>query len=260
MPYQRITLDLRPPLAVLRLTRAGEGNRLDGAAVQELAEACEALADDPRIRVVIVTGEGGVFSQGWDLSRLLDDGSPPTAARRERLLGHGFSFLAELPRPVIAAVNGDAFSAGLELALACDVRVASDDARFGLPETDLGMIPMAGGTQRLARLVGRGKALELLLTAEPIDAQEARRIGLVSWTAPRERLMDEAEDLAGRIAAKGPIATRMAKEAVHRGLDMPLGQALRYEMDLTILLQTTEDRAEGVRAFTEKRTPRFVGR
>lgn len=260
MPYERIALDLRPPLAVLRLVRAAEGNRLDAATIRELEAACGTVADEPAVRAVVLTGQGAVFSEGWDPSSLRAGAASPDEGRRERLLGHAFGFLAKLPCPVVAAVNGDALSGGLELALACDVRIAAEEARFGFPELDLGIIPLAGGTQRLARLVGRGKALEMLLTAQPIDAEEARRIGLVSWTAPRHRLMEEAEALAGRIAAKGPIATRLAKEAVHRGLDMPLDQALRYELDLTILLQTTEDRAEGVRAFLEKRPPRFTGR
>jgi enoyl-CoA hydratase len=171
-----------------------------------------------------------------------------------------FASLADLPRPVVCAIQGEALSAGLELALACDVRVAAEDARLGLPETKLGLIPMGGGTQRLARLVGRGKALEMILTGEPVDAQEALRIGLVSATAPRDKLAAEVEAIAGRIAERGPIAVRYAKEAVRRGLEMPLEQALRYETDLTIILQTTEDRTEGVSAFLEKRTPKFKGR
>ena len=260
MPYERIVLDLRPPLAVLQLARAAEGNRLDAATVDELAAACGRLREEPEVRAVILTGQGQVFSEGWDPSCLRAGAGSPEEARRARLLGHAFAFLAGLPCPVIAAVNGDAFSGGLELALACDVRVAAAEARFGFPELDLGIIPMAGGTQRLARLVGRGRALELLLTAEPVDAEAARRMGLVSWTVPRARLLEEAEALAARIAARGPIATRLAKEAVQRGLEMPLDQALRYELDLTILLQTTQDRAEGVRAFLEKRPPRFTGR
>jgi enoyl-CoA hydratase len=163
-------------------------------------------------------------------------------------------------QPVICALNGDATSAGLELALACDVRLAAQGARFTLPETAQGLIPMAGGTQRLARLVGRAHALRLLLLAEPIDAEEALRIGLVSAVFPPDNLIAEAEALAGRMASRGPIALRYAKEAVRRGLEQPLDQALRFETDLTVILQTTEDRAEGVRAFLEKREPKFKGR
>jgi len=139
------------------------------------------------------------------------------------------------------------------------LRVLPEEARFACPETGHGVIPWAGGTQRLPRIVGRGRALEMILTGEAVDAQEALRIGLVSQVLPRGRLLAGAEALAGRIADRGPIAVRYAKEAVSRGLDMTLEQALRYETDLTIILQTTEDRAEGVRAFLEKRTPRFKG-
>ncbi|MEX0785070.1 MAG: enoyl-CoA hydratase-related protein, partial [Dehalococcoidia bacterium] len=141
----------------------------------------------------------------------------------------------------------------------CDVRLAAEGARFSLPETGSGALPMAGGTQRLARLVGRGEALRLILLGEEIDAQEALRIGLVSGVYPKEQLLGEAEALAQRMASRGPIALRYAKEAVRRGLDQPLDQALRYETDLTVILQSTEDRAEGVRAFLEKREPKFKG-
>ena len=163
-------------------------------------------------------------------------------------------------QPVICAINGASVSAGLELALACDVRLASSDATFALPETAHGAIPMGGGTQRLARLVGRGEALRLILLGEEIDAEEAHRIGLVSSVVPAVGLATEAKALAETMASRGPIALRYAKEAVRRGLDQSLDQALRYETDLTVVLQSTEDRAEGVRAFLEKRDPKFEGK
>jgi enoyl-CoA hydratase len=260
MIYQTLVLERDHPIAHLRLHRPERGNLIDGLTVQELDAACRELNDDDAVRVVILTGEGDAFCRGWDLSTLDSERETPLEwGRREGLLGDPFGCLARLPRPVIAAVNGDAISAGLELALACDVRLAAEEARFACPETGHGVIPWAGGTQRLPRIVGRGKALEMMLTGEAVDAQEALRIGLVSQVTARERLLAEAETLAGRIAARGPIAVRYAKEAVSRGLDMTLEQALRYETDLTIILQTTEDRAEGVRAFLEKRTPDFRG-
>jgi enoyl-CoA hydratase/carnithine racemase len=157
-------------------------------------------------------------------------------------------------------MNGDAHGAGLELALACDIRVAAEGARFSLPETQMGLLPMAGGIQRLARLVGRGRALELVLSGDEIPAEEAHAIGLVNRIAPRERVFDEAIGLAERLAERGPLATGYAKEAVNRGIDMPLEQALRFETDLTVILQTTEDRAEGVSAFIQKRKPDFKGK
>jgi len=263
MPYQTIGLAKRDSVAYLSLHRPQQENRIDGQLLQELVAACEELNDDPRVRAVILSGgEASVFSLGWDLSLLTAEGPATALSRRSASgrLGHAFDCLSQLSRPVICAVNGDAISAGLELALACDVRLACPEARFALPETSWGLIPMGGGTQRLARIVGRGKALEMIMTTGAIDAGEAHRIGLVSQVVPRDRLMAEAEALAQRIAARGPLAVRYAKEAVARGLDMTLEQALRFETDLTIILQTTEDRAEGVRAFLEKRQPRFHGR
>jgi enoyl-CoA hydratase len=260
MIYQTLVLERDPPIARLRLHRPERGNLIDGLAVQELDAACRELNDDDAVRAVVLTGEGDAFCGGWDLSAFDPERETPLEwARREGLLGDPFGCLVRLAQPVIAAVNGDAISAGLELALACDVRLAAEEARFACPETGHGVIPWAGGTQRLPRIVGRGKALEMILAGEAVDAQEALRTGLVSQVTPRERLMAKAEALAGRIAARGPIAVRYAKEAVSRGLDMTLEQALRYETDLTIILQTTEDRAEGVRAFLEKRTPEFKG-
>ncbi|MDP2676019.1 MAG: enoyl-CoA hydratase/isomerase family protein [Dehalococcoidia bacterium] len=247
MPEPTVSLDKSGPIARLTLRRPS----VDAALLAELARACDAIEGDDSVRAVILAAEGDDFCRGWDQSLLAGEGGPPADA---------FGCLAELPRPVVCAVQGEALSAGLELALACDIRIAAEDARLGLPETTLGLLPMGGGTQRLARLVGRGKALEMVLTGEPVDAQEALRTGLVSAAVPRERLAAEAEAVAARIAERGPIAVRYAKEAIGRGLEMTLEQALRYETDLTIILQTTEDRAEGVRAFLEKRKPRFKGR
>jgi enoyl-CoA hydratase len=258
MPYQTISLVQRDAIAYLELQRPEQENRINSRLLRELAAACEALADDPQVRVLVVSGGGAaVFSLGWDPLFLAGEIEGVRAARGGEGLSHTFHPLAHFSRPVICALNGDAFSAGLELALACDVRLACSEARFAFPETAWGIIPMAGGTQRLARAVGRAAALDLLLLAEPIDAETALRIGLVSKVVPRESLLDEATALAERVAARGPIAVRYAKEAVSRGIDMSLEQALRFETDLTVILQTTEDRAEGVRAFLEKRAPEF---
>jgi len=260
MPLRTLSLEKRGPIAHLELRRPEKQNAIDGRTLQELAEACEAIAADEEVRVVVLSGgRGPAFSRGWDWEALAGE-DPLLAAQAQGLPGDPFGRLAEMSRPVLCALNGDAFSAGLELALACDVRIAAEGARLGLPETAMGILPLAGGTQRLARLVGRAKALEMILTAEPIDAQEALRIGLVSAVTPRERLMAEAGAIAERLAERGPLAVQYAKEAVRRGLEMPLEQALRYETDLTIIVQTTEDRAEGVRAFLEKRKPEFHGR
>lgn len=249
MPERNLSLEKRGHIAILTLRRPDEANVIDATLLAELDAACEAVEVDEDVRVVLVAAEGEHFCRGWAPGFV--EGAPPADV---------FGRLAELPRPVVCAIQGEAQSAGLELALACEIRVATEDARLGLPETKMGLLPMGGGTQRLARLVGRGKALEMLLTGEAINAAEALRIGLVSAVAPRDRLEAEAEAVAARIAERGPLAVRYAKEAVNRGLDMTLEQALRYETDLTVILQTTEDRAEGVRAFLEKRKPEFKGR
>lgn len=258
MPYRKIVWERRGTTASITLACPERGNRLDEATLGELAAACRDAADAEEVRAVILAAQGPAFCLGWEEPAAGEE----DAALMERLrsLADGFEFLAGLPCPVIAAIGGDALSAGLELALACDLRLASPAARFGLPEAAQGLLPMAGGTQRLPRLAGRAVALEMILAGETIDAQEARRVGLVNALVPQEGLLGAAEALAGRIAQRGPLAVRYAKEAVRRGLDVPLAEALRLETDLTIILQTTEDRAEGVRAFLEKRPPCFHGR
>ena len=253
-----VSLELRGLIARLTLTRPDRENAIDATVVRDLRGACEAINDD--VRVVLLTAEGEAFSRGWDWDTLLGETTDRVAALRN----HGippdpFGCLADLPQPVVCAINGGATGAGLELALACDVRIAAEGATFSLPEVSMGLLPLAGGTQRLPRLVSRGKALEMILTGEPIDAGEALRIGLVSAVVPSGDLLAEAEAIAGRIAERGPLAVRYAKEAIARGLEMPLEQALRFETDLTIILQTTGDRAEGVRAFLEKRNAEFKG-
>jgi enoyl-CoA hydratase len=259
MTLRNVSLERSGHIARLTLRRPGAQNAMNGAVLRDLAEACEAISVDEEAWVVVLSAEGDTFCAGWDKTAL-EGASPAEMARAQAGEGDLFACLAELARPVVCAVNGDALSAGLELALACDVRLAAEGARIGLPEVSMGLLPMAGGTQRLARLVGRGKALEMILSGKVVDAAEALTIGLVSVVSPRDRLAAESEAVAERIAERGPLAVRYVKEAVNRGLEMPLEQALRYETDLTVILQTTEDRAEGVRAFLEKRKPEFRGR
>ena len=256
MPYGTLSLETKGPIAYVRLARP----EIDRALLDELDGACAAINDDPDLRVALITGRGDLFSTGWDPAELSPEAFDAAEWRRRWEESPPFACLESMAQPVICALNGDATSAGLELALACDVRIAAAEARFALPETGQGLLPMAGGAQRLARLVGRGEALRLLLLGETIDAQEALRIGLVSAVAPRDTLLSETEALAQRMASRGPLALRYAKEAVRRGLEQPLDQALRFETDLTVILQTTADRAEGVRAFLEKRAPKFKGR
>lgn len=253
MAYRTLELRKQKHIAYLTLARPDQGNLINERMLYDLEAACEDLADDEETRVAILSAQGQAFCLGWEAGDAM-------ALQDIRKVAGGFNRLARLPQPVIAAVNGDALSAGLELALACDLRIASEGARFGLPEVSMGLIPLAGGSQRLPRLIGRAKALEMLLTGETLDAQAALQVGLINRMATRSELMAETETLAMRIAERGPLALRFAKEAIQKGMEMPLEQALRLETDLTIILQTTEDRAEGVRAFFEKRPPQFHGR
>ena len=241
MPYSAILYSKQRHVATITLNRPDADNAIDRQLADDVADACRDIRADDDVRVVIVTGTGDAFSTG--------SGAAGVAAS-----------VAWLEQPVIAAVNGDALGQGLELALACDIRLASSRARFGLPEVASGAIPGDGGTQRLPRIVGRGKALEMLLTAEPITAEEALEIGLVSKLVAPKELAAEARKLADSLAEKGPQALRYAKEAVAKGLDLTLDQGLRLEADLYFLLHTTEDRVEGITAFREKRPPRFSGR
>lgn len=215
----------------------------------ELTDLCNEIIWDEEIRVVALTGAGEKsFSIGIDSIG---------AAPRIRSLAEP---IWKLDQPVIAVINGDGIGQGLELALACDIRVVTETSHFGLPHIETGFIPWDGGTQRLSRLVGRGKALEMILTGEMIDAQEALRIGLVNRVVPVGELMEVAMKMAHEIASKGPIALRYAKEVVYKGMEMTLEQGLRLEADLYLLIHTTKDRTEGIQAFGEKRTPKFEGR
>ena len=249
-----VTLTFDGPIAIITLEP--EGSWHDRVSIEALGDAAMyagGRTDGPdAVRVVVVTGD---FGSAWTEDALRET----EAVSGIEALGAGVHALAEMPQPVIAAIHGACLGPGLEIALACDVRLAGSDATFAAPETALGTLPRAGGTQRLARAIGRAQTLRLLLIGDTIDAAEALRIGLVSAVLAPTEVEAAARALAGRIAERGPIATRMGKEAVQRGSEMTLEQALRYETDLTVLLQSTADRAEGVRAFAEKRPPRFTG-
>jgi enoyl-CoA hydratase len=242
-----LVVEYRPPVAELRLALGARGGAIDAEVVEALARACGELHDRDDVSAVVLTSEGADFGRGGEVP-LTADGEP------------AFRCVELAPQPVIAVVQGEVSGAALELALACDVRVAAADARFSMPDIGAGRMPAGGATQRLPRLVGRAFASELLLLGTTFDAETALRIGLVNAVAAdAAAARARAETLAARVAERGPLAVRYAKEAMLRGLDMPLEQALRYETDLTVLLQTTADRAEGVRAFLEKRRPEFRG-
>ena len=250
MNYEALSFGLEPPIGRLVLKRPETGNELDFRTIKELVDVAERVADDEQLRVLLVEAEGADFCRGWAPEVEME---PPEA--------DPFASLAALSVPVVCVLKGAVASAGLELALACDIRIGADDLRCEMPDLALGRLPLAGGTQRLPRAVGRGRALAMLLAGEVLDAAGALRAGLVSKVVPAANLGHEAAALARAIAGRGPIAVRYAKEAVSRGFDMTLAQALRYETDLTVILQTTEDRAEGVKAFFEgRREPRFKGK
>jgi enoyl-CoA hydratase/carnithine racemase len=223
----------------------------------ELTELCDVIAWDEEIRAVIVAGVE-------EISFSMRKGSSGAASKANEEEALQFSSIAEpiakLDKPVVAAINGNVIGQGLELALACDIKIAAEASRFGLPHIREGLIPWDGGTQRLSRLIGRGKALEMILTGEMIDFQEAYRIGLVNKIVPSEELMATAMNMAREMASKGSIALRYAKEAIYKGMDLTLEQGLRLEADLYLLLHTTRDRTEGIQAFREKKTPKFEGK
>lgn len=242
----------RGPVFRIALNRPRVDNRVNRQMALDLAEVADSVNRDDSIRVVVLLGRGRAFSSGWESIRVrsYQDLSTHQAA----------ASIARIERPVVAAINGDAVGQGLEIALAADLRIAVLDARFGLPHVGHGVIPWDGGTQRLARLVGPGRATELLLTGELIDAPEAWRIGLINRLVERETLQAVVESVAAQIAQAAPIAARYAKEAVVKGMDISLDQGMRLEADLSILLHTTRDRAEGIRSFLERRSPRFRGK
>jgi len=247
-------------VAVVTLNRPQVLNALNRTMLRELDRAMIELAADDGVRVVIVTGAGEkAFVAGADITELAAAAS--VSARAFGLAGQRvFNRIEALGKPVIAAVNGFALGGGCELAMACTLRIAADTARFGQPEINLGTIPGYSGTQRLARLVGKGRALELLLTGAPVPAVEAERIGLVNRVVPAAALMSEARVLAAKLAAQAPAATRYVLDAVNRGLDMPLAEASAFEAALFGLAAATDDMREGTAAFLEKRKPVFRGR
>ncbi len=257
--------ELRQGVLVLTIDRPEARNALDAATQVAITEEWRRFRDDDTLFVAVLTGVGeAAFCAGADLKELgayYRSMSPHQRHERgEREPGVGAITRNFDPRkPTIAAINGACLAGGLELALACDIRVAADHARFGLPEVCRGILPGAGGTQRLARALPLGVALEMILSGAPIDAEAALRWGLVSRVVPAAGLMDCALEIARRIAANGPLAVRAARDAVYQGLSLPLDQALRLEQFHAEPLRQSRDAAEGVRAFVEKRAPNFIG-
>jgi len=257
---QNISVSWDGDLAIVTLDRQEKLNALNSEVFSELGAAFDSLRYDDQVRGIIVTGAGTkAFVAGADIGELaqMDAISGVQVSRT----GQGiFRAIERFPKPVLAAVGGFALGGGCELALACHLRVASENARFGLPEVGLGIIPGYGGTVRLARLVGLGRAVEMALTGEMIDAEAALEIGLVTHVVPREELLDRAKEILRRVTKNGPLAVRMVLESIYRGMDTTLVEATGVESSLFGLLASTEDVKEGMTAFLEKRKPEFKGR
>jgi len=258
MDYENLLYETADRVTTITINRPKSLNTLSYKTLDELRDAFTRAQTDPETKVLLITGAGRkAFIAGMDINELslCEPISGKEVAQRGQAL---FGFLEQLGKPTIAVVNGFALGGGMEIVLACTMRVAAPNAKFGLPEVGLGIIPGYGGTQRLPRLVGKGRAMEIILSAEAIDAEEAYRIGLVNKIFPGESLLEDARRFAQRFAQKGAITLRLAMEAVNQGLDLPLERGLELEASLAGLTWATEDTREGMRAFREKRKPVFT--
>ena len=258
--YENLLVELDAGVAVLTINRPKVLNALNSATLDELRRALLSFRHDERVRCVIITGAGEKsFIAGADINELAVQ-TPVSGREHARRGQHVLDLIESLGKPVIAAINGFALGGGCELAMACTIRIAADTARLGQPEINLGIIPGYAGTQRLARLIGRGRALDMLLTGEHVNASEAFRLGLVNRVVPAASVMEEARKLATTLAAKAPVAVRYILDAVNKGLDMPLAEAQTFEATLFGLVASTEDMREGTKAFLEKRKAEFKGK
>jgi len=260
MTYQNLLVDRDGAVAVMTINRPEKRNALNSETVDELRRAILALKHDDAVRAVVITGAGDkAFIAGADINELAVQ--TPVGGREHAHRGqHVLDLIETMGKPVVAAINGVALGGGCELAMACTIRIAADTARLGQPEINLGLMPGYAGSQRLPRLVGKGRALELLLMGDAITAAEAHRIGLVNRVVPAAALAAEARKLAAALAEKAPVAARYIIDAVNRGLEMSSTEAELYEATLFGLVSTTEDMREGTKAFLEKRKPQFKGK
>ncbi len=258
MNYETLLTETRDGIGLITVNRPDVRNAMNRRVMEELRAVLDEFREDDRVGVVVFTGAGEkAFVAGADIGELKErtmlDG---LAGAMQRLCDE----IEDYEKPTVAAVNGYALGGGCELAMACDIRIASDNARFGLPETNLSIIPGAGGTQRLSRLVGKGRAVEMILTGRMIGSEEALSIGLVTRVVPQDALMDAAQETAGQILSKGPLAVRLAKLAVQAGFETDQRTGLVIERLAQAVLYTSEDKREGTSAFLEKRDPDFKGR
>ncbi|HYY92149.1 MAG TPA: enoyl-CoA hydratase-related protein [Candidatus Dormibacteraeota bacterium] len=257
MTYTNIIVEDQPPLGIVRLNRPKVFNALNFELLREVVEALETFDKDDKIKITILTGNDEAFSAGADIKEL-SEATPVDLIKENK-----FSLwdrLKKISKPIIGAISGHTLGGGCELAMNCDIIIASETARFGQPEINIGIMPGAGGTQRLTRTIGKFRAMEMILTGQPITAREAEKHGLVNRVVPVESYFEEAKKLALQIAQKAPIATRLAKEAVLKSFDTPLEEGLMFERRNFYLLFSTDDMREGMKAFTEKRPAQFKGR
>ncbi|TMF51015.1 MAG: enoyl-CoA hydratase [Chloroflexi bacterium] len=257
MPYEFVLTEVQGPVGIVTINRPQVRNALNHQTIAELVDALDVYDGDDRIRCMILTGDDRAFAAGADISQMVEAGAVDV------LDDDNFARWARfraIHKPVIAAVSGYALGGGCELALMCDLVVASETAQFGQPEVKIGIIPGAGGTQRWTRSAGKVRAMEAVLIGEPVAAAEAERIGLVNRVVPPGTQLDEALRLANLIAARPPLAVRLGKEAVNQAMEVPLSAGLEFERKLFYLLFASDDKREGMRAFLEKRPGRFTGR
>jgi enoyl-CoA hydratase len=264
MEFQTLIYEARNEIAWITFNRPESMNAMNRQMTRELIEACRQAEDDNAVRIVIFTGAGEkAFSAGMDLKERAETSFSFIERRQQKLAATIYTqarAAAAVTKPTIAAIRGYCVGGGLEFALACDMRVAAEDAKLGLTEVRRGLIPGAGGTQRLARAVGAAKALEICLTGDNVMGSEALRLGLVNIAVPANDVLKAAEDLATRILRGAPMSVTFIKEAIKKGMELPLEEGLRLEADLSALIATTEDSKEGPRAFAEKRPPVWKGR
>ena len=260
MNFENLLIERDGAVAILTVNRPKVLNALNMQTLDELRRAILELKRDDGVRAVVLTGAGEKsFIAGADINELATQ--TPVSGREHAMTGqHILDLIEQMGKPVIAAINGFALGGGCELAMACTIRIAAETAKLGQPEINLGLIPGYAGTQRLTRIVGRGRALELLLTGDQVSAQEAHRLGLVNRVVPAADLMTEAKKLAATLAAKAPIAVRYILESVNKGVEMPFAQAQVFEATLFGLVASTEDMREGTKAFLEKRKAEFKGK
>ncbi|HET9884129.1 MAG TPA: enoyl-CoA hydratase/isomerase family protein [Candidatus Binatia bacterium] len=264
MDFQTILYQTRDQIAFITFNRPESLNAMNRQMTRELVDVCQQVEEDSGIRVAIFTGAGEkAFSAGMDLKERAETSFSPIERRQQKLTSKIYTqarAVAAITKPTIAAIRGYCVGGGLEFALACDLRVAAEDAKLGLTEVRRGIIPGAGGTQRLSRAVGVTKAMEMCLTGDTVSGLEAKSLGLVNNAVPSADVLKTAEDLAGRILKGAPMSVAFIKEAIKKGVELPLEEGLRLEADLSALIGITEDAKEGPRAFAEKRAPVWKGK